>query len=120
MTEIGGLGREAMVELLYDGSGMLMARTIGLEGNAVSVRGRYRPLLQRVFEADAAGFVLVHNHPSGDPRPSAADIAATRRLAALACALEVEFHDHLIVGGRSVVSMRQAGLMSGAGKRSAA
>jgi DNA repair protein RadC len=117
---IGGLGREAMVELLYDANGMLMARTITAEGNPGSIHGRYRPLLQRVFEAGAAGFVLVHNHPSGDPRPSAADITATRRLVALARALEVEFHDHLIVAGRSVVSMRRADLMRGAAKRSAA
>lgn len=109
-----------MVELLHDGNGLLMAHTTSIQGNPASIRGRYRPLLERVFASAAAGFVLVHNHPSGDPRPSAADISATRHLAAIARALEVEFSDHLIVGGRSVVSMRRAGLIPGAGKRTAA
>lgn len=108
-----------MVELLFDADGLLMAHATGAPGSPSSISGRYRPLLQRVFETGAAGFVLAHNHPSGAPHPSAADIAATRRLSAIARALEVEFFDHLIVGGRSVVSMRQAGFMPGGGRRPA-
>lgn len=118
VRHIGGLRREVMVELLFDANGLLMTYPAGTQGSSSSISGRYRPLLQRVFEFGAAGFVLAHNHPSGAPHPSAADIAATRRLSAIARALEVEFFDHLIVGGRSVVSMRHAGFMPGGGRRS--
>lgn len=117
---IGDLRREVMVAILFDAEGLLLTQHTGVPGDRTSVSGRYRPLLARVFEVGAAGFVLVHNHPSGISSPSGADIAATRRLSAIARALDVEFHDHLIVGGRSVVSLRRAGLMSGAFKRSTA
>lgn len=70
----------------------------------------------RTIVADAAihgsaGIVLAHNHPSGDPRPSAADTRVTRRLAAATEALDCAVLDHLIFGGREVRSLRQMGYL---------
>ncbi len=58
----------------------------------------------------ASGAIFVHNHPSGDPSPSAQDLAITRRLVAAGSLLDVRVLDHLIVGGTSYTSLRDAGL----------
>lgn len=55
--------------------------------------------------------VFSHNHPSGDPCPSAADIEATKKVAAALAAIGVTLHDHLIVGRSGHASLRSAGLM---------
>ena len=54
---------------------------------------------------------MVHNHPSGDPTPSRADIDMTRQIVAAGRPLNVEVHDHLIVGREGVTSFKQLGLM---------
>lgn len=112
MTHLGCLGSEVMLELPFDADGRLAGQVACTTGGVAAIRAGYRPLLQRALEQRAAGLVLVHNHPSGDPRPSRADVIATRRLSALCEAARIELLDHIVVGGRSAVSMRRAGLMS--------
>ena len=70
-----------------------------------------REIVRRALELGAAGLILVHNHPSGDPTPSPADIALTREVVAAARLMEIAVHDHVIVGHAGHVSMRAAGLM---------
>lgn len=60
---------------------------------------------------DAAGVVMAHNHPSGDPAPSVADREATRLLARALGALGVRLLDHLVVARRGVASFRTLGLL---------
>ncbi len=57
-----------------------------------------REVVKRALELSATAVILVHNHPSGDPTPSAADIAMTRDLADIARPLGIIIHDHIIVG----------------------
>ena len=80
-------------------------------GDWTSIAVRLRPLLRRTVEIGAAKIVLCHNHPSGNPEPSSEDITFTREAARVARALGIELVDHLIVAGRSVFSMRTAGLI---------
>lgn len=54
---------------------------------------------------------LVHNHPSGDPKPSAADIAITRDIVDAAAAISVKVHDHLVIGRERVESFKSLGLL---------
>ena len=54
---------------------------------------------------------MVHNHPSGDPTPSRADIEMTRQVVQAGLHLNVEVHDHLVVGRHGVASFKQLGLM---------
>lgn len=68
-----------------------------------------REVARKAIELHASAMILVHNHPSGDPTPSAADIAMTRRVAAALATLEVALHDHAIVGRNHVFSMRSNG-----------
>ena len=70
-----------------------------------------REVVKRALELGAAAIILVHNHPSGDPTPSRADIAMTREVAAAGKALGIEVHDHLIVGKRGHASFKSLGLL---------
>ncbi len=70
-----------------------------------------REVVRRALEVSAGAIILVHNHPSGDPTPSRADIQMTKQIVQAASSLSVEVHDHLIVGREGVSSFRQLGLM---------
>ena len=70
-----------------------------------------REVVRRALEVSASAIILVHNHPSGDPTPSRADIQMTKQIVEAARSLAVEVHDHLIVGREGVSSFRQLGLM---------
>lgn len=70
-----------------------------------------RAIFKAALNHEAAGLIVAHNHPSGDPAPSRADIAATRRLAATAANLGIVLHDHLIFAGGEWRSFRELGLL---------
>lgn len=72
---------------------------------------RLRALMGEALRLDAAGLILAHNHPSGQCRPSACDIAATRRLQDIALALDITLVDHLIFTTGAVYSMRAGRLL---------
>lgn len=80
-------------------------------GGVRRIEARARPLFERALALGAGGFLLAHNHPSGLCRPSEDDIAATRHLAAISAALELELVDHVIVAGRRAFSMRAGGCL---------
>jgi DNA repair protein RadC len=69
-----------------------------------------REVVKRALELGAAALILVHNHPSGDPTPSKADIAVTRDIAKAAAPLNVTLHDHVIIGRGRYASLRALGL----------
>ena len=70
-----------------------------------------REILRRALIGRAAGVILYHNHPSGDPTPSREDREFTRRLASASEAVGVRLLDHIVVGREGCVSFREAGLM---------
>jgi DNA repair protein RadC len=70
-----------------------------------------RDILRAALDHNATGLILAHSHPSGDPRPSQADIEATRRLAETAASLGIVLHDHLIFAGGDCRSFRELGLL---------
>lgn len=72
---------------------------------------RLRVLLGEALRHNAVGIILAHSHPSGHCRPSGCDIAATRRLADVARALDIALIDHLIFTSDAVYSMRAGGLI---------
>jgi DNA repair protein RadC len=65
-----------------------------------------RELVRRALELNASGVILVHNHPSGDPAPSEADIVMTQNIVAVAKPLGVSVHDHIIIGRNGHSSLR--------------
>jgi DNA repair protein RadC len=70
-----------------------------------------REVVKRALELGATALILVHNHPSGDPTPSRADIEMTAEVKAAARALEITLHDHLIIGNGRQLSFRREGLL---------
>lgn len=70
-----------------------------------------REVVKRALELGASALILVHNHPSGDPKPSSADIAMTNTIAQAAAPLGVALHDHIIVGREGHASLRASGLI---------
>lgn len=80
-------------------------------GSMSALSVRIRALLGEALRLDAAGMILAHSHPSGRCSPSGCDIAATRRLAEVARALDIMLVDHLILTQDAVYSMRAGGLL---------
>jgi DNA repair protein RadC len=70
-----------------------------------------REIVKRALELHATALILVHNHPSGDPTPSRADIDMTAAIKQAAAVLEIVLHDHLIVGNGRHLSLRREGLI---------
>ena len=69
-----------------------------------------REIAKRALELSASAVILVHNHPSGDPTPSRADIEMTREIEKTLGALQIRLHDHLVVGTAGTLSMKSKGL----------
>lgn len=70
-----------------------------------------REVVKTVLNANAAAVILVHNHPSGHPEPSQADILLTKRLAASLQTIDVRVLDHLVIGGTDTVSFAERALL---------
>ena len=70
-----------------------------------------REVIRRAMDVGASAMILVHNHPSGSPEPSRADIQVTQRIAEAGRLLGVTVHDHVIVGREGHVSLRSKGLI---------
>lgn len=70
-----------------------------------------REVIKRALELSATAIILVHNHPSGDPNPSRADIEMTKTIADAAEPLGISIHDHIIVGKHGHASFRGLGLL---------
>lgn len=91
--------------------------TVVSMGTVSEASAHPREVLRPVIARAAYGFVLLHNHPSGDPSPSAADNSVTRRIAEAATLMQLRFVDHVIIGrpegGRSpYFSYREAGMVA--------
>jgi DNA repair protein RadC len=70
-----------------------------------------REVIKRALDLTASALILVHNHPSGDPTPSKADIAVTRDIAKAGAAVGIALHDHVIIGRGTHASLRDLGLI---------
>ncbi|MFS0771737.1 RadC family protein [Sphingomonas sp. 1P08PE] len=70
-----------------------------------------REVIRRAIELQSAAIILVHNHPSGDPSPSRADIDVTRSIVEAGKRMGIAVHDHLIIGAHGHSSMRAQGLI---------
>jgi DNA repair protein RadC len=103
---------EEKVAILHlDSERRMIALVEEAPGGEGQVELPVRSILATGLRLGAAGMVIAHNHPSGDPRPSAEDVRATRVLAASARAVGICLHDHLIFAGGECRSFRQLGLL---------
>lgn len=103
--------REQFRVLFLDVKNQLIADEVLNEGTVDHAPVYPREIARRALELSAANVILVHNHPSGDPKPSAADISVTRQIVTATGAIGVKVHDHLVVGKNGVESFRALGLL---------
>ncbi|MGQ0533545.1 MAG: RadC family protein [Caulobacteraceae bacterium] len=103
--------REQFRVLFLDAKNQLIADEVMNEGTVDHAPVYPREIARRALELSAASVILVHNHPSGDPKPSAADIAITRDIVDAVAAISVKVHDHLAIGRERVESFRSLGLL---------
>lgn len=97
--------------LYLDRKNVLIADEEQARGTVDHVPVYPREVVKRALELNASAFILVHNHPSGDPTPSDADITMTHQINEAAEALGLVLHDHLIVGKSCELSFRSAGYL---------
>lgn len=103
--------REQFRVLFLDNRNQLLLDEVQNRGTVDHAPVYPREVVRRALELSAKNLIIVHNHPSGDPTPSRADIDMTRQVVEAAQALAITVHDHLIVGRQGVASFRQLGLM---------
>lgn len=70
-----------------------------------------REIVKQAIAVDASALILVHNHPSGDPTPSTADVEMTKRVVEAAKPFDIVVHDHIVVGRDKVASFKALGLL---------
>ena len=97
--------------LFLDRKNMLVADEVLNRGTVDHAPVYPREIVKRALELNASAIILVHNHPSGDPAPSKADIAMTREVAIAAKALGITIHDHLVIGRGGHASFKSLGLL---------
>jgi DNA repair protein RadC len=103
--------REAFHVLFLDKKNQLIADEEMSTGTVDHAAVYPREVMRRALELSASSVLLVHNHPSGDPNPSQADIDMTRQVVVAAKALRITVHDHFIVAGDQVASLKTLGLI---------
>lgn len=94
-----------------DRKNILIADEEQAKGTVDHVPVYQREVVKRALELNASAIILVHNHPSGDPTPSHADIEMTHKIVLAAEAMGVKVHDHIIVGKETDASLKSLGLM---------
>jgi DNA repair protein RadC len=97
--------------LFLDAKNRLIADEAQAKGTVNHTPVYPREVVRRALEHAATAIILVHNHPSGDPAPSRADIEMTREVKLAADALGITLHDHFIIGNGRHVSLRREGLL---------
>lgn len=102
--------REQFRVLFLDNKNQLILDEIQNRGTVDHAPVYAREVMRRALELSASSVILVHNHPSGDPTPSGADITMTREVVDAGRALKISVHDHLVVGREGVASFKALGL----------
>jgi DNA repair protein RadC len=102
--------REQFRVLFLDKKNQLIADEVMNEGTVDHAPVYPREVMRRALELSASAIILAHNHPSGDPTPSPADIAMTRQVVDAGKVMGVVVHDHIVVGRDGVASLKALGL----------
>ena len=98
--------------LFLDRKNVLIADEVQQRGTIDHTPVYPREVVKRALALNAAALILVHNHPSGDPKPSRDDIEMTREIKTAAEALGITIHDHLVIGRKGHASFRSLGLLA--------
>ncbi|HEY9219300.1 MAG TPA: DNA repair protein RadC [Phenylobacterium sp.] len=103
--------REQFRVLFLDKKNQLICDEVMNHGTVDHAPVYPREVMRRALELASSAIILVHNHPSGDPTPSSADVEMTRQVIEAGRALRITVHDHLVVGRDGVASFKALGLL---------
>ncbi len=110
MYEMRALDQEVVKVLLLDTRNRLLGVVEVYRGSLNTSMIRVGELFREAIKQNAASIIVAHNHPSGDPSPSPDDVAITRLMVEAGRLLDIEVHDHLIIGQNRFVSLKERGL----------
>jgi DNA repair protein RadC len=109
-TAMAGASREQFRVLFLDKKNQLILDEVMNEGTVDHAPVYPREVMRRALELSASAVILAHNHPSGDPTPSSADVDMTRQIVEAGRPLRITVHDHIVVGRDGVASLKALGL----------
>lgn len=110
MPQMALLEREELRVLLLNAKNVVLRQSTVYQGNVSAAVVRVAELFRDAVRAHACGVIVVHNHPSGDPEPSADDLHLTAEAIAAGRLLDIPLLDHLVLGQHSYVSLRDRGV----------
>jgi len=108
---LSGLKLERFYVVLLDGKHRVLEEVLVSQGTLTSSLVHPREVFAPAIRHSAAAVVFIHNHPSGDPSPSADDLEVTRRLCDVGDLVGIRVLDHVVIGDGSFVSFADRGLM---------
>ena len=109
--EMSALAQEQLRVLLLNTRSQVVGQRTVYQGNVSSAIVRAAEVLRPAILEAVPSIIVSHNHPSKDPTPSPADVAVTKDLVKAAKLLDIDLLDHVVIGGRSFVSLKERGLM---------
>lgn len=109
MEEMRNLETEHLYVAYLDASGRLLRHQIVFIGTIQSSIANPREILRLALRYDAAHYIVLHNHPSGDSTPSKEDIVITRRLKEASEIIGIPLMDHIIIGDNQYISLKERG-----------
>jgi DNA repair protein RadC len=110
MPQMAHLEREELRVLLLNTKNLVLRQATVYQGNVSTALVRVAELFRDAVRCHAAGLILVHNHPSGDPEPSPDDLHLTAETIAAGRLLDIPLLDHVIVAADAYVSLRDRGV----------
>ncbi|HAM81431.1 RadC family protein [Ornithinibacillus bavariensis] len=111
MEELRNLNQEHFVVLFLNTKNQIIHRQTIFIGSLNASIVHPREVFREAVKRSAASIIVAHNHPSGDPTPSQEDIHVTRRLAESGKMIGIELLDHLVIGDRKFVSLKEKGYL---------
>ena len=109
--EMSQLAQEQLRVLLLNIKSQVVGQRVIYQGNVNSSVIRAAEVLRPAVLEAVPSIIVSHNHPSGDPTPSPEDVRVTKDLAKAAKLLDIELLDHIVIGEKSFVSLKEKGLM---------
>jgi DNA repair protein RadC len=111
LYELSGLEQEHLFVIMLDTRNRVLGKPVEVYRGSVNTSLiRVAEVFREAVKINAAGIIVVHNHPSGDPNPSPEDVAVTRAIIEAGKLLDIEVLDHLVIGQQKFVSLKDRGL----------
>lgn len=112
MEQLRHLEKEVFLLVMLDAKGKLIKDEILSQGNISCAIAEPRDVFVCAIKYNTVGIILVHNHPSGDPTPSRNDLAVTKRIKEAGVLIGITLMDHIIIGDKRYISLKERGLLS--------